>query len=132
MQPASVPKLASARKVVLIIDDDAFIREAIADILAAEGIGCLATEDGAAGVALYGARRAEIGMVLLDLSMPGLSGEETCRRIKALDPDAPIVISSGYSNADLAERFAPLGTVDFLQKPYRWADLVARVRQVMS
>ena len=126
MQPAG------ARKLVLIIDDDAFIREAIADILASEAIGCLAAEDGAAGVALYRTRQAEIGMILLDLSMPGLSGEETCRQLKALNPNAPIVISSGYSSAELAGRFAQLGVVDFLQKPYRWGELITRVRQIMT
>lgn len=80
---------------VLVIDDQDPVREAMCDMLDLEGIPFLSAEDGAAGVAFVEQHGDGIGLVILDLTMPGLSGEETFRRIRATAPGLPIIVSSG-------------------------------------
>jgi CheY-like chemotaxis protein len=103
---------------VLVIDDERAIREAVTDILTFEGIKALTAENGERGIALYQAHRSDIILVILDLSMPGLGGEETFLRLRQLNADLPILLSSGYSETDRADRFGHLHVNGFLKKPY--------------
>jgi len=117
---------------VLVIDDEDLVRDAICDMLDLEAIPFLSAEDGAAGVAFVEQHGDGIGLVILDLTMPGLSGEETFRRIRATAPGLPIVVSSGH---DRAAALAPLedeNVADYLQKPYALSDMVGLVRKLMG
>ena len=67
--------------------------------------------------------------MLLDLSMPGLSGEETFEALRAIDPSVRVLLSSGYSEAEATRRFVGRGLAGFLQKPYRPGALVEAVRR---
>jgi DNA-binding response OmpR family regulator len=77
---------------------------------------------------LFRQRREEIGLVLLDVLMPGLSGDETARVLRRLDPEVKILLSSGCTADAIADRVSGLRTEGFLQKPYRAQELVAKVR----
>ena len=122
----------AAHGLVLVIDDEAPVREAVADILEIEGVPVIGAATGAAGIELYRDRAAEIGLVLLDLSMPGMTGDETLRRLREIDPGIPVILSSGYSEAEATRRFTGLGLVGFIQKPYDAASLVEVVREHLA
>jgi CheY-like chemotaxis protein len=77
-------------------------------------------------VALLRERGAEIDVALVDLSMPGLGGPETVRALHALRPALPVVLTSGYSEAEARDRVG-VDRVAFLQKPFEVEDLVARI-----
>jgi DNA-binding NtrC family response regulator len=66
----------------------------------------------------------EIRLILLDLSMPGLNGEETLRELRQTDAHVRVLLSSGYSHAEVAARFAGQSEVGFIQKPYDAGQLV--------
>ncbi len=104
---------------VLVIDDEAPVREAITDILELEGIDVFTAANGDAGIALYKAQANEIDLVLLDLSMPGKSGRTTFEELEEYDANVRILLSSGYSEADATRGFNSPPLVGFLQKPYR-------------
>jgi CheY-like chemotaxis protein len=70
--------------------------------------------------------------VLLDLSMPGMSGEETFRQLRALDSEVRIILSSGYDEGEVSARFAGQGLTGFVQKPYDVARLTAAIRQHLA
>ncbi len=125
--PAATPARPTAG-LILLIDDEEPVREAVTDFLEMEGVRLLAAPDGTTGLALYREHQAEIRLVLLDLSMPGMSGEETFRQLRALDPHVPIILSSGYDESEVSERFAGKALTGFLQKPYRMDDLAAALR----
>jgi PAS domain S-box-containing protein len=116
---------------VLVIDDEALVRDAVTDILEIGGLQAITASDGAAGIALYQERQAEIRLVLLDLSMPGLSGEETLHRLQQINPNVPVLLSSGYSETEVADRFADLGVLGFLQKPYNVDRLLEVLRRCL-
>jgi len=126
--PLSLPT-ASERLCVLVIDDEEVVRDMVAEVLAFEGFDVLLAADGFAGVRLLTERVASIDAVLLDLSMPGLSGEETFARLIAVRPDIPVILSSGYDNAEAVRRFEGRGPAGFIQKPYRPAELVEEIRR---
>jgi PAS domain S-box-containing protein len=115
--------------VVLVIDDEEPVRDAVADILETAGIQVLSAANGAAGIALYREHMADITLVLLDLSMPGMNGEETFQKLHSINPDIRIILSSGYNQIEATRHFTGKGLAAFLQKPFRAADLLAIVEQ---
>ncbi len=130
--PRAAAPAGASPGLVLVIDDEAPVREAVADILEIEGVQVVGAATGAAGIDLYRDRVAEIGLVLLDLSMPGMTGDETLRRLREINPDIQVVLSSGYSEAEATRRFTGLGLVGFIQKPYDAASLVEVVREHLA
>jgi DNA-binding NtrC family response regulator len=117
---------------VLVIDDEKPVREAITDMLALDNVATLCAATGAEGLVLFSERQAEIGLVLLDLSMPGLSGRETFDRLVEIDPQACIVLSSGYTQAEATRDFVGRPLAGFLHKPYDLETLRETVRQHLS
>ncbi|MBK9051560.1 MAG: response regulator [Chloroflexi bacterium] len=116
-------------QIVLVIDDEKAIREAVTDILSLYDVPVLAAADGEQGTILYAQHAAAIGLILLDLTLPGLSGEATFYRLRDLNPHVPIIISSGYRHNSMNARF-PVGT-PFLPKPYDLARLTETVWQFL-
>jgi two-component system cell cycle sensor histidine kinase/response regulator CckA len=117
------------RLTLLLIDDEEVVRDMVAEVLAHEGVDVLCAEDGARGIAVFRERGAEIDVVLLDLSMPGLSGEETFRRLCEIDPDVCVILSSGYDHVEATRRFGGRAPAGFIQKPYRPPQLLAEIER---
>ena len=95
------------------------------------GFAVLTAADGREALSLYAQHRDEIALVLLDLTMPHMDGEETLRELRALEPKVRVVMSSGYDEQDLASRFAGKGLMGFVQKPYTLAQLKAGLRAAL-
>ncbi len=109
---------------VLVIDDEEPVRMAVTDMLELAEIRVLSAADGQSGITLFEARKEEIDLVLLDLSMPGLGGEETLNELQKIDPGIKVVLSSGYNKAEVARRFEGKGLVGFIAKPYTLSTLI--------
>jgi signal transduction histidine kinase/CheY-like chemotaxis protein len=120
------------QQLVLVIDDEEPVRDAVTDILDLEGLSVLTASDGQAGIDLYRQRQADIGLILLDLSMPGLNGEETLRELRQINARARVLLSSGYSHNEVAARFADQSDVGFIQKPYDAEQLVLEVKRYLA
>jgi len=117
---------------VLVIDDEESVREAVTDILEAAGYSVITALNGEAGLAVYRERQADVRLVLLDLSMPGLSGEATLHQLREINPKAVVLLSSGYHPSEVARRFSDYGSVGFLQKPYDVGTLIREVRRYIE
>ena len=126
--PAAVPK---GQGLVLVIEDEADLSDATAQMLTIAGFEALTAGDGRAGLALYDARPSDVRLVLLDLSMPVMSGEETFRELHRRDPTLPIVLCSGFDATEVRQRFADEGVAGFLQKPYTPAQLFEAIRRCL-
>jgi len=123
-------EMAGAR--VLIIDDEHLVREAMCEMLEFEGIPCISAADGAAGVASVEQQGDGVGLVILDLTMPGLSGPETFRKIRAIAPVLPIVLSSGHDEAQALGPLEGENVAGYLQKPYPLSHMVDLVRKLLG
>lgn len=113
---------------VLVIDDEEQVREAATHTLEYYGYKVLAAPDGRSGIEVFERFQNEVKLVLLDLTMPGLSGEETLRALRAIRPDVRIVLSSGFSEREALRKFSRQSLSGFLQKPYTASMLADMVR----
>ena len=73
-----------------------------------------------------------IDLVVLDLTMPGMGGEEALQRIREVRPDVPVLLSSGFNYVEVVRRFTGQGITGFVQKPYTAAQLAAAVGNAME
>jgi CheY-like chemotaxis protein len=103
---------------VLLAEDEETLRILGEQMLKRLGLKVMVAADGVEAVDLFRKYREKINLVLLDLTMPRLDGGEALDKIHRIDPAARVVIVSGHSEADLAERFAGRNLVGILQKPY--------------
>lgn len=117
---------------VLVVDDEETIRAVTSRMLENFGFRVLLAQDGREGVALYRENLREIRLVLLDLTMPHLDGEETFRELRRLKPDVKAVIMSGFSEQDATSRFVGKGLAGFIQKPFKAQELEAKLREILS
>ena len=101
-------------KTLLLIDDDPVMTEAARDIMEMLDTPIRVAHDGHEGIRLYAANQQEIGLVVLDFMMPGISGEETLKGLREIDPAVPVLMSSGYDTRSLAVTYG----VGSMRKPY--------------
>ena len=116
---------------VMIVDDEEPVRSFARRALERAGYRVLDAADGAKAMGLYQAHPGEIGAVVLDLTMPGMDGRQVLEQLRAIDPRVRIILSSGFSEHDLAVRGEAAGDL-FLQKPYMLGELLDSVRAVMG
>ena len=117
---------------VLVADDDELARQTTARIVEHVGFTVTVAADGAAAIEAVRRHGRELRAVLLDLTMPGLSGEEVVRQIRELRPRVPIILMSGYDELETAARFAEQVLAGFLHKPFRMRDAADALRQAVS
>ncbi len=113
---------------ILIIEDEASYRAAIAYMLQREGFDVAEAADGTAGLAEYERNGADL--VLLDLMMPGMPGTEVCRQLRAAGNVPVIMVSARDSEIDKVVGLE-LGADDYVTKPFSHRELVARIRAVL-
>jgi signal transduction histidine kinase/CheY-like chemotaxis protein len=130
--PATTPRAVLQRRgTVLVVDDEDVVRGVAARILGSYGFDTILAEDGREGVARFSERRNEIVAVLMDLTMPQMDGVDAFREIRALDPQVPVLLMSGYNEQDAVMRFAGRGLAGFLQKPFTVEMLRERLMNVL-
>lgn len=117
---------------ILVVDDEAQVLKVAVRILERAGYSVLTASDGRQAVRVFRERADEIAAVLLDLTMPGLDGQEAFDEIRRIQPDARIILSSGYKEQDVLERFVGRGLAGFIQKPYRPEKLLTKIRQALA
>lgn len=122
----------SPKGVILVIDDETPLRSMAAEVLQAQGFEVLQAENGKEGLDIFQRQGSRITLVLLDLTMPVMGGEETFHRLKAIRPDVKILLTSGYSQEDAIDRFPTIGLAGFIQKPFLPSQLLERIRQAIQ
>ncbi|HTK32811.1 MAG TPA: ATP-binding protein [Candidatus Saccharimonadaceae bacterium] len=125
---------AAGPRTLLIADDEEMVRGLTARALESAGYRVLAASNGDEAVALHRQHRGEIDGVLLDVTMPGRSGVEIMDEIRGIDPEARVVLTSGFSAATLEGPLAARAqtATAFLAKPYTAATLVELMRRVVG
>ncbi len=114
-----------------MIDDESIVRRTAKTTLERRGYDVVLAENGAEGCDLLRALANKISLVLLDLTMPGMDGEQTLRELKLIRPDIKVLLSSGYNEVEVIQRFTGKGLSGFIQKPYTSAALVEKIRTAL-
>jgi CheY-like chemotaxis protein len=127
------PPLFTAQRseTLLVVEDEEMVRRLAQSMLQRAGYTVLAVSDGPAALALL-REHSQIAGVLLDLSMPTMSGEETLRHIRETHPALPVLVTSGHGEAEARARFAGQDATGFIQKPFELRELLRRVRLALG
>ncbi len=117
---------------VLLVDDEEIVREVASEMLEMLGFTVIMAGDGEEAVEIYRERGEEIRLVMLDLRMPRMGGEEAFGEIRRLNKEAVVLLSSGYDEKELSGKVAFEGLAGFLQKPYRLDALSEKLWQILE
>jgi CheY-like chemotaxis protein len=117
---------------VLLVDDDEAVREIGRAYLERAGFRVLTAEGGFAALERLRNEGDAVDLVVLDLAMPDLSGEETFEALRKLRSDLPVVLASGYDRKQASERFRVHGIGDFVRKPYEPEDLIRSIGRALG
>jgi PAS domain S-box-containing protein len=117
---------------ILVVDDEEVVRRTATSALQRYGYTVLTAEDGREGVNLYRDMAESISMILLDMTMPVMGGEEALRNLKMINPGVRVLLSSGFNEVEAIRRFTGKGLAGFIQKPYTAAALAEKVRAVLD
>ncbi len=126
-ETASFKLNTSLQGTVLVVDDEPGVLTVVQKLLQREGLKVLTAMDGEHGVAVFSEHADSIALVILDLTMPRMDGEQAFHAIRAMNDSVPILLSSGFSESQAAERMKKLGLAGFISKPYRRKNLLAEV-----
>lgn len=127
------PGRSKEKKTVLFVEDDDLVRKLNLKILQHLGYSVLQAEDGRAALELAKAFPGHIDILVTDVIMPEMNGEELSERLTAIRPGIRILFTSGYTEEIISPHGSILsGTIHFIGKPYKPAQLAAKIREVLD
>jgi len=129
--PVSVPH-AGRNELILVIDDEEVIRRTAKSMLEQHGYSVIVAVNGREGVSMFKGLADHVAAVLLDMTMPVMGGEEAFGHLKAIRPNAKIILSSGYNEAEAVRRFTGKGLSGFIQKPYSSFTLMEKLKVILD
>jgi signal transduction histidine kinase len=136
-EPAPSPPLAETAGLkgsgtILIIDDEAAVLSAASLALQAHGYATLTAGNGLEGMTLFERNPEKIDAVILDMTMPVMTGEQTLPELRRIRPDITVILSSGFTEDEVARRFSGMFHDGFIHKPYTAAALARTVYEIVS
>ena len=130
-EAGTIESISGGEETVLKLEDEEQIRELAESLLNRYGYSVITATDGEEGLDIYKEQKESIDIILLDLTMPNMSGQIVFERIQSINSDVKVIICSGQSDEDIREGI--LSTAGgFLKKPYRVNDLARTVREVLD
>jgi PAS domain S-box-containing protein len=142
--PASDKKVIAVEKIpirnkkfiidvtILVVDDEDAVRSIIKETLELKGFKVILAEDGKDALKFYKKYMSDITLVLLDMTMPKLNGEETLKALKKINPKIKVILSSGFSASETMGRFKEGDVSGYLQKPYHLQKLQEKIIEVLE
>jgi signal transduction histidine kinase/ActR/RegA family two-component response regulator len=122
-----VPVQEDVEGTVLVVDDEPDVLEVMEQILILAGYSVVTARDGYDAMDVFEQRHEELRAVILDMTMPGLSGKEAYEQMRGITAAIPIVLASGYSEEEVIERIGDVSAPLFLQKPFQSKELLNAV-----
>ena len=126
------PDLRGGSETILLVDDEPAVLELTQTFLEEYGFKTIAASSGEKALAIYKESGADIDLVVLDLGMPGLGGFNCLKELLGINPQIRVIISSGYSGQVRTSEALKAGALAFVGKPYRMADMLIKVRDVLD
>jgi PAS domain S-box-containing protein len=117
---------------ILVVDDEESILAIAKKTLLRKGFSVLTAEDGREGLKVFSEDPDKIDLVILDITMPHMSGEETFSEMRKVKKDVQVLLSSGYNEKEATGTFAGKGLAGFIQKPYKPSELIQKLYDLLS
>jgi CheY-like chemotaxis protein len=125
-------RIEKGNETILLIDDEHTVINVTSEILRTLGYNVLVAKSGSVAIDIYKEKQKEIDLVILDMIMPVMSGDDTFDALKAINPQVKVILSSGYSIDGQATKIMEKGCCCFIQKPYKIADISNKIREALS
>ena len=117
---------------ILVVDDEEILREVNRHALTKYGFTVATAFDGKDAVEIFRRSPRDFRLVILDMTMPRMSGEEAFRELRALNPDVKVLLTSGYNEQDATQRFVGTQLAGFIQKPFQISALIEKVCEILG
>ncbi len=127
-----VEQPAGGTETILLVDDEEAIRQLISQLLERFGYTVLTASSAEEALETYIDKPREIDLVIMDIGMPGMGGHKGSEEIVRFDPEAKVIIASGYSTNSQEKKALEAGALGYIGKPYRLTDLLEKVRAVFN
>ena len=127
-----IDELPQGSEMILVVDDHETIWDFLIEALQMLGYSVLLAENGLDAVTIYEENPGMVDLVLLDMIMPKAGGHETFLKLKAIDPDVKVLLSSGFVNEKAVEDLLTQGACGFLPKPHRLPVVAKAIRDVLD
>ncbi|MBQ9803995.1 MAG: response regulator [Lentisphaeria bacterium] len=124
--------LSGGNETILIVDDHETIWDFLIDALQELGYSVLLAENGLDAVEIYESNPGQIDLVLLDMIMPKSGGHQTFMRLKAIDPEVKVLLSSGFVSEQEVADLLDAGACGFLPKPHRLPVVAGEIRRILD
>ncbi len=121
----------SRRRVVLLVEDEPFVREATCQILQSAGFDVLPASDAHEAMNIYAHNRRKIDLLMTDMALPGRNGRQLAHDLRVTSAEIPILLTSGYVESECDSEAREARTY-FLPKPYSRAELVETMETILS
>jgi CheY-like chemotaxis protein len=125
-------ELIKGRGTILLVDDEDMVIDVGSDFLEYLGYNVLTASSGKEAIDIYREHMSEIPLVVLDMIMPNMSGGDTYDRLKRIDPEVKVLLSSGYSIDGQAKDILKRGCHGFIQKPFNIKSLSRKVSDILN
>lgn len=121
----------SPKGIVLLVEDDESLADLLMHLMARMQVSIVHASTGAMAVQLFAAHRQTISLAFVDCHLPDGEGGDLCRKLRAVSPALPLLLTSGRDQRALEGVFTPGGPCSFLAKPYMPAEVMGRIRSML-
>lgn len=125
-------KVCDGNETILLVDDEKSILDITCDILDQHGYTAISAETGEEAIEIYKREGNRIDLAILDIGMPGMGGRSCLEELLRINPEAKIIVFSGYSTTKRVEEMLDAGAADFISKPCRLVDILKKIREVLN
>lgn len=127
-----VSEVRGGDETILLVEDEELLRDAAKEILSSNGYKVLTAGDGEEATQIYSRRKGEIALVVSDLGLPKIQGDELFKNVKEMNPKVKAIFASGYLEPHLKSELLKAGVKDFIQKPYVPTEILKKVRETLD
>jgi two-component system cell cycle sensor histidine kinase/response regulator CckA len=132
LSPQKVVTNLEGKETILFVEDESSIRQVILYTFGLRGYKVFTAQDGISAIQLYEEHKQEIDLVITDLGLPGMTGIDVFKKLKGLNPEVKIIITSGFLEQDIMNILLVAGAKAFIQKPYQPISVLQTVREVLD
>jgi PAS domain S-box-containing protein len=126
------PEQLTGDETIFVVDDELVVRQMVTAVLKSNGYRVVTAASGEEAVDMFDRLVGRIDLVLLDMVMPGLNGEETFEVLRQSDPDLPVLLTSGFVQEDVTDRLLRKGAIGLVYKPYKSETLLGHLREALD
>ncbi len=128
----AIDEIKGGTETILLVEDEEAIAKFLNVVLRIKGYKVISADDGIQGLEIYRKRHQEIDLVITDIGLPRLSGDEMFKRVLEIDPNEKVIMTSGYIDPDIKSQLYRSGVKNFVEKPYSHIELLRKIREVLD